>query len=87
MALSAREVECCADAVGGDEAELADRGGVACAGDENSAEPPERRLARVFQNSSRIRRLLSWQSVARKPALLLLQRAPALTTMLVRMTR
>ncbi len=47
----------------------------------------QHKLARVFRNSSRVRRLLSWQSIVRKPALLLLQRAPALTTMLVRMTR
>jgi flavin-dependent dehydrogenase len=47
----------------------------------------QQRLARVFRNSSRVRRLLSWQSVVRKPALSLLQRAPAITSMIVRMTR
>jgi len=47
----------------------------------------QHKLAHVFRNSSRVRRLLTWRSVVRKPALLLLQRAPALTTMLVRMTR
>jgi menaquinone-9 beta-reductase len=47
----------------------------------------ERKLARVFRNSSRLRRLLEWPSVVRKPALSLLQRAPVITSMLVRMTR
>lgn len=47
----------------------------------------QQKLARVFRNSSRVRRLLSWQSVVRKPALSLLERAPAITSMIVRMTR
>lgn len=47
----------------------------------------QRRLARVFRNSSRLRRLLQWPSVVRRPALSLLQRTPAITNMLVRMTR
>ena len=47
----------------------------------------QQKLARVFRNSSRVRRLLSWQSVVRKPALSVLERAPAITSMIVRMTR
>lgn len=47
----------------------------------------KRRLARVFRNSSRLRRMLHWPAIVRKPALSMLQRAPAITSMLVRMTR
>jgi len=47
----------------------------------------QRRLSRVFRNSSRLRRLLRWPSIVRKPALSILQRTPAITSMLVRMTR
>jgi flavin-dependent dehydrogenase len=47
----------------------------------------QRKLSRVFRNSSRLRRLLQWPSIVRKPALSILQRTPAITSMLVRMTR
>jgi len=46
-----------------------------------------RRLAPVFRNSSRLRRMLGLPGLVRKPALSLLQRSPALTRQLVRMTR
>jgi len=47
----------------------------------------QRKLSRVFRNSSRLRRVLQWPSIVRKPALSILQRTPAITSMLVRMTR
>jgi flavin-dependent dehydrogenase len=47
----------------------------------------ERKLARVFRNSSRLRRLLRWPAVVRRPALSLLQRTPSITNLLVKMTR
>jgi flavin-dependent dehydrogenase len=47
----------------------------------------QRKLSRVFRNSSRLRRLLQWPSIVRKPALSILQRTPAITSVLVRMTR
>jgi flavin-dependent dehydrogenase len=45
------------------------------------------RLAPVFRASSRLRRMLRWPAIIRKPALSLLQRTPALTRQLVKMTR
>ena len=47
----------------------------------------QRKLSRVFRNSSRLRRLLQWPSIVRKSALSILQRTPAITSVLVRMTR
>lgn len=47
----------------------------------------ERRLVPVFRASSRIRGLLKWPAIVRKPVLSLLERTPAVTNMLVRMTR
>jgi flavin-dependent dehydrogenase len=47
----------------------------------------QQRLARVFHASSRLRQLLRWPRVVRKPVLLFLQRTPALTRHIVKMTR
>jgi flavin-dependent dehydrogenase len=45
------------------------------------------RLAPVFRASSRLRNLLRWPGVVRKPVLSLLEKTPALTRHLVKMTR
>jgi menaquinone-9 beta-reductase len=45
------------------------------------------RLAPVFRSSSRLRRMLRWPGVIRKPAVSLLQKAPLITRQIVRMTR
>jgi flavin-dependent dehydrogenase len=45
------------------------------------------RLAQVFRASSRLRRMLRWPAIIRKPALSLLQKTPSLTSQLVKMTR
>ena len=45
------------------------------------------RLAPVFRASSRLRNLLRWPGVVRKPVLALLERTPAITRHLVTMTR
>jgi menaquinone-9 beta-reductase len=47
----------------------------------------KRRLGHVFRRSSRLRKMLLSRSFVRKPALSLLERTPAITSMLVRMTR
>jgi flavin-dependent dehydrogenase len=47
----------------------------------------ERKLGHVFRRSSRLRRMFFSRFIMRKPALSLLQRAPAITSLLVRMTR
>jgi flavin-dependent dehydrogenase len=47
----------------------------------------QQKLTPVFRASSRLRRLLNWPGVVRKPVLSLLQRTPAVTSLLVRMTR
>ena len=47
----------------------------------------DRRLARVFRNSSKLRNLLHWPKAVRKPALMFLSRSPFLARQLVRMTR
>jgi flavin-dependent dehydrogenase len=44
-------------------------------------------LEPVFRNSSRLRNLLRWPPAVRKPVLAILERTPALTRQLVRMTR
>ena len=46
-----------------------------------------RRLGHVFRRSSRLRKMLLSRSFVRKPALSLLERTPAITSLLVRMTR
>jgi flavin-dependent dehydrogenase len=46
-----------------------------------------RRLAHVFRNSSRLRRMLRWPGIIRKPALSLLGKNPRITRQLVRLTR
>jgi flavin-dependent dehydrogenase len=45
------------------------------------------RLAPVFRASSRLRNLLRWPSVVRKPVLSILEKTPAITRRLVTMTR
>lgn len=45
------------------------------------------RLSQVFRASSRLRRMLRWPAIIRKPALSLLQKTPSLTSQLVKMTR
>ena len=45
------------------------------------------RLAPVFRASSRLRNLLRWPGVVRKPVLSLLEKTPAITRRLVKMTR
>jgi menaquinone-9 beta-reductase len=45
------------------------------------------RLAPVFRASSRLRNLLRWPGVVRKPVLSLLEKAPAITRRFVQMTR
>jgi len=45
------------------------------------------RLSQVFRASSRLRRMLRWPAIIRKPALSLLQKTPSLTNQLVKMTR
>ena len=47
----------------------------------------ERKLGHVFRRSSRLRRMFFSRSIMRKPALSLLERTPAITNLLVRMTR
>jgi len=47
----------------------------------------KRKLGHVFRRSSRLRRMLLSRSFARKPALSLLERTPAITSFLIRMTR
>jgi len=47
----------------------------------------ERKLGHVFRRSSRLRRMFFSRSVMRKPALSLLQRTPAITSLLVKWTR
>ena len=47
----------------------------------------ERNLGHVFRRSSRLRRMFFSRSFMRKPALSLLERTPAITSFLVRMTR
>ena len=44
-------------------------------------------LAPVFRNSARLRNMLRWPRAVRKPVLSFLQRTPAITRQLVRMTR
>jgi len=44
-------------------------------------------LAPVFRASSKLRHMLRWPGVVRKPVLSLLQRAPVVTNLLVKMTR
>jgi flavin-dependent dehydrogenase len=45
------------------------------------------RLAPVFRASSRLRNLMRWPMVVRKPVMSVLQRTPRITKQLVRMTR
>jgi flavin-dependent dehydrogenase len=45
------------------------------------------RLAPIFRASSRLRNLLRWPSVVRKPVLSLLEKTPAITRRFVKMTR
>jgi flavin-dependent dehydrogenase len=45
------------------------------------------RLASVFHASSRLRRMLNWPTIVRKPILSLLEKTPSLTRQLVKMTR
>lgn len=47
----------------------------------------QRDLAPVFRASSRLRHILRWPGIVRKPVLSLLQRTPAVTNLLVKMTR
>jgi flavin-dependent dehydrogenase len=47
----------------------------------------EERLARVFRASSKLRHMLRWPSLVRKPVLAVLQRTPAITRQFVKMTR
>jgi len=47
----------------------------------------EERLARVFRASSKLRNMLRWPSLVRKPVLAVLQRTPAITRQFVKMTR
>jgi flavin-dependent dehydrogenase len=47
----------------------------------------EEQSARVFRASSKLRNMLRWPGAVRKPVLSVLQRAPALTRRLVKMTR
>jgi flavin-dependent dehydrogenase len=47
----------------------------------------EERLARVFRASSKLRNMLRWPSLVRKPVLAVLQKAPSITKQLVKMTR
>lgn len=47
----------------------------------------KQRLGHVFRRSSRLRKMLLSRSFVRKPALSLLERTPAITSLLVRMTR
>jgi flavin-dependent dehydrogenase len=47
----------------------------------------EQRLAGVFRASSKLRSMLRWPSLVRKPVLAVLQKAPAITRQLVKMTR
>jgi len=51
------------------------------------AEQYRRRLAPVFQASSKIRRVLNWPRSLRAPILFLLENTPRMTQQLVRMTR
>jgi flavin-dependent dehydrogenase len=46
-----------------------------------------RRFAYVLRASSRVRNLLGWPSAIRKPVVSILEKAPFLTTRMVRMTR
>jgi flavin-dependent dehydrogenase len=45
------------------------------------------RLVPIFRASSRLRNLLRWPGVVRKPVLSLLEKTPAITRRLVKMTR
>jgi menaquinone-9 beta-reductase len=47
----------------------------------------EERLAGVFRASSKLRNMLRWPSLVRKPVLAVLQRTPAITRQFVKMTR
>jgi menaquinone-9 beta-reductase len=47
----------------------------------------EEQLARVFRASSKLRNMLRWPSLVRKPVLAVLQRTPAITRQFVKMTR
>ena len=47
----------------------------------------QKRLAGVFRASSRIRSLLQWPTLIRRPAMSILQRSPFIARQLVRMTR
>jgi flavin-dependent dehydrogenase len=47
----------------------------------------EERLARVFRASSKLRNMLRWPSLVRKPVLAVLQKTPAITSQFVKMTR
>jgi flavin-dependent dehydrogenase len=47
----------------------------------------QERLARVFRASSKLRNMLRWPSLVRKPVLAVLQKAPSITKQLVKMTR
>ena len=86
----------------GDGISLAIRGGALAAqclqkffGNEGSLEQAaeeysrayQKRLAGVFRASSRIRSLLQWPTLIRRPAMAILQRSPFIARQLVRMTR
>jgi flavin-dependent dehydrogenase len=47
----------------------------------------QERLARVFRASSKLRNMLRWPSLVRKPVLAVLQKIPSITKQLVKMTR
>ncbi len=47
----------------------------------------QERLAHVFRASSKLRNMLRWPSLVRKPVLAVLQKTPAITKQLVKMTR
>ena len=47
----------------------------------------QERLAPVFRASSKLRALLKWPGLVRKPVLSILQRTPSVTNLLVKMTR
>ena len=53
----------------------------------NYAQLYQTRLAPVFRASSRLRNLLRWPGVVRKPVLSILEKTPSITRRLVTMTR
>lgn len=53
----------------------------------NYAQLYKARLAPVFRASSRLRNLLRWPGVVRKPLLSILEKTPSITRRLVEMTR